>query len=468
MTLDEAKEIVFESKPVFAELYQKYSDKNWLEYAKENFPKHSYLKESKQDIFLALRKLLLPLIGQEKTKKAVSTIEHTGFVSTADHHGVLCHPFFANNALIRSHPSILAPDLSLIMLTCGGISISNSSFPRGIFFHDSDMKEDRLLFESLKGRRRSVYGLSSFSENIIEKEIGRLEYFKLNEIAKEKLKNFLREIKNHRQIFEQNKYSDQLTIINDILWDTLFKNARGNLVYLEAESLVRELLLSVHLKKETDIYKIMFNPKYRQAYIKNFEDVDGAHNTQKQKGSHFFWYIDEIENKRKQLWIVGDNLESIDGKIIIPLKTNIISEYLLRFELLPSTALCYSILGFYYGITLGGGPFQMQYLGEIKKAYEKTISEFGDIPSDSVSRTDIFTGDLTIMGIGNQDKVSPASLIDALIYGNSNLNGILNQEIEKRTVKETLDLMMPEFVTIITGKKEIISDLPNLPKIFNV
>jgi hypothetical protein len=468
MTLDEAKKVVFETKSVFADLYKKYGEKNWLEYAKENFPKNSSMTETSKEFIIAFEKLLLPLIGREKTDRAIATIEQNGFVSTADHHGVLCHPFFANNALVRSHPSILQPDSSLIMLTCGGISISNSSFPRGIFFHDSNLKENRLLFESLKGRRRSVYGLPSFSKMVIEKEISRLEYFNLNTVAKEKLKKFLEKIKNHEQIFERNKYSDQLTIINDILWSTLFDDTRSNLVYLEAESLVRELLLSVHLKKETYIYKILFDPKYRHAYIKYFENVDGAHNTQKQKGSHFFWYIDETKNIREQLWVIGNNLESIDGRTIISLEANTISKYLLQFKLLPSTAFCYSILGFYYGLTLGGGPFQIQYLGEIKKSYEKTISEFDAAAKKFPVRTDIFTGDLTLIGIGNQTKVLSASLIDSLLYGDANLNNIINNEIESQTVGETLDQMIPEFVTIITGKKETVVDLPDLQKTLNV
>ena len=469
MTLEEAKEIVFKEKPIFAEIYKKYGNKNWLEYANENFPKGKpLLNENKKELLEAMKKILTPLIGEEKTNRTLRTIEKTGFVSTTDHHGILCHPFFANNALVRSHPSIFEADSSLIALTCGGISLSNSSFPRGIFFHDKELEEKRISFVSLKERHRPVYGLPSFSYEKIEKIKDSLNYFNIDESKKNKLKEFYKKIKANKQILEQDKYSNQLTIINDILWDTLFGNTRGNLVYLEAESLVRELLLSVHLEKDTDIHKIIFNREWRNSYIKNFENVPVAHNTLKQKGSHLFWYIDKEKKERKQLWIVNENLESMDKKIAIPLEPSIILEYLISFKLLPTTAFCYSILSFYYGLTLGGGPFQIQYLRKIKEAYEKTLLDFDKIPTNPSIRTDIFTGDLTLIGIGNKKKTIPASLIDALIYRDNNTHEAMDRIIESFSIKETLDPMMSEFVTIITGKKEIISNLPKIHKTFNI
>ena len=93
MTLEEAKAIVFEKKPVFAQLYKDYDTRTWLDYAKNEFPKTSFLGDNTRELIGAFEKLLTPLIGKEKTGRAAKTLAATGFVSTADHHGVLGRHF---------------------------------------------------------------------------------------------------------------------------------------------------------------------------------------------------------------------------------------------------------------------------------------------------------------------------------------------------------------------------------------
>ncbi|MFA6050634.1 MAG: hypothetical protein WC761_05560 [Candidatus Paceibacterota bacterium] len=453
MTLEEAKQLVFREKPAFAELYKKYGNKSWLSYAKERFPKQTYYKDNKQELFNAFEKILLPLLGKEKTERAVNQLEKTGFVSTADHHGILCHPFFANTALLRSHSSLSDKDSVQITLSCGGISLSNSSFPRGIFYHDRDLKEVRLHFKSLSGRRRSVYGLPNVSEEAIKKSIDKARMQHLSVGAREKLLGFLEKIKN----INHSLYSEQLTVINDILWENLFENKRGTLVYLEMESLVRELLLSIHLKKETIIQKIFLDPETRESYIKNFESLSCAHDTVKQKGSHLFWHIDNKAELRRQLFVKDNALVSPDEAIVIPLTKESLSQGLLNFELLPTLALSYSMLSFHYGLTLGGGFSQIQYLGEMRDAYEKVSGGRMTTPP-----TDIFTGEFVALTIGKK----PAPLIDLLLWRNTDAGKIADKAIESVTVSESLDQMMPEFVDIL-GSKEEITNMKELKPILN-
>ncbi len=450
MTLNEAKKIIFEAKPEFAKLYKEYGDKAWIEYAKENYLRRSDCpKTERQTEFLtAFENVVSPLLGKEKTNRAIQTLKENSLVSSADHHGVLCHPFFSNASLIRSHPKVMSSESSVISLTCGCISLTNSSYPRGIFFHDLDLKEVRMPFATLRGRRRSLYGLQSISKTNIQKQIEKLHHINISEKSKTKLKNFLSEIIQNQKVFEQKYFSGQLTIINDILWSELFDETRGNLVYLEIETLVRELILNNHLDTETTIHKIIFDEETRNKYLENFEGVVGAHNNDK-KGSHIFWYIDEVENTRKQLFINKNNLETVDKKISISLSPDSIRKNLIEYRLLPSMAFCYSLISFYYGITLGGGFSQIQYLGDMKEAFKKTIGE--DIMD---TKTNIFTGEQVLITIGNNGDKIPASLIDILLYDIEDLGRKIDEEIENIKISDTLDMMMPEFIEIVTGKRE--------------
>src|SRR3990167_10155813 len=124
MNLRDAQKLVFKEKPVFSQLYKSYQDQTWLDYARENFTNDSK------------------------------------FVSTCDHHGILCHPFFMNSALLRSHPSL--KQKQIISLTCGGISLSNSSYPQGIFFHDRNLQKICIPFISLPAPHFPAYWPANF------------------------------------------------------------------------------------------------------------------------------------------------------------------------------------------------------------------------------------------------------------------------------------------------------------------
>lgn len=485
MNIDEAKELVFKKKPVLAQIYKKFGHQTWLEYARENFPTafsqrsissdHQVIYQKQTSQLAAIfRKVLSPLLSSEKVNRAVSSFLSTRFVSTSDHHGLLCHPFFINNALLRSHPDIYAHqfkqppnELALISLTCGAVSLANTSYPRGIFFHNQDLEQIRVPFISLRDRHKPVYGYPAIGVDVFLKEIERINTLNLPKSAKKKYHALLNKIVKNNTVWQMKLYSDQLTIMSDMLWDSIFGFSRATLVYLEIETLVRQLLLDIHLTENTLFYKILFNESYRNAYLKHYSGVTGAHDNNSQ-GSHFFWYIDERKKIRCQLWVVGDTLSTGDNRVNIPLTPKAIGEYLERYEIIPSMALCYSMLSFYYGIVLGGGFSQVQYLAQMKQAYNRVLKTCNEpnIFDQQDIRTDIFTGEYVNVGVSNDLSVTPASLIDIYLYGGDDANDVINRQFQTMSIRDSLDLMMPEFVQIVAGKRWEIYDLQNPPKTF--
>ncbi|MEI8337711.1 MAG: hypothetical protein WCF92_01015, partial [bacterium] len=95
MKLNEAKNLIFQKKPKFKEFFEKNQNKKWQEYINNTYPKQSNLKN--EDIFIKVFfDTVKSILGETKAKTSLDSIKQNGFVSTADHHGLLCHPFFSN------------------------------------------------------------------------------------------------------------------------------------------------------------------------------------------------------------------------------------------------------------------------------------------------------------------------------------------------------------------------------------
>ncbi|MFA6463724.1 MAG: hypothetical protein WCV55_01820 [Candidatus Paceibacterota bacterium] len=485
MKLNEAKKLIFEKKPKFKDFYGKNKEKKWVNYINESYPQVSNIKNKKEfsKVFFNTVKSIL---GEKKATKALASIEQTGFVSTADHHGLLCHPFFSNMTIARSSNKILNRPETQITLTVGAVSPTNSSFPRSIFFHDKNLDLQKIHMVSLKWRQRPLYGIPAISQ----KEFLKIkDYFFGKDISKKNKKRFSSFIEkclerddlwkpaDHRLLAQsmaggQKRFCEQLTILNDIWWDEIFGGLRGDILYLEVEELVKNILLSSFEKPVrhsstnatadgTDILsEIFFNEERRNLYLKNFDGVTGAHNIQNKTGSFLFWFIDEKENKRKQLFLNGKNLETEDKKTIIPLESDLLKKYLNDYSLMPSMALCYSILAFHYGLTLGGGFSQIQYLGDMKIAWGKVFPEFKK-EFENV-RTDIFSGEAIITGISKGQVTEPATLADFLIYPKDpkEADKLAEKTLSEITIGESLDAMMYELYEIVSGSYEPIEDLP--------
>ncbi|MEI8338153.1 MAG: hypothetical protein WCF92_03345, partial [bacterium] len=364
-----------------------------------------------------------------------------------------------NIAIAKSSSKILNKPKTQIVLTVGGISPTNSSFPRSIFFHDKNLDLQKIHMISLKWRQRPLYGIPAISKNEFLKI---KDYFYGKDIPKRKKKrffNFIKKSTENSELWNKKKFGEQLTVLNDIWWNEIFGNLRGNLLYLEVEELVKNILLE-GLDKDKVVQEIFFNEKRRASYLENFEGIPGAYNSKQKTGSFLFWFIDEKENKRKQLFLNGENLVTEDKKIIIPLEEESLKKHLTNYSLMPSMALCYSLLAFHYGLTLGGGFSQIQYLGDMKVAWGKVFPELKDEFEDV--QTDVFSGEAIITSINKSTETKPSTLADFLIYTKDaqESNKLAEIALSKITIGESLDVMMYELYEIVSGFYEPIEDLP--------
>lgn len=450
MNTDEVKKIVFREKPAFGAFYEKWKDKTWIEYLKAvKLPKKPQTKENLEllDVF---EEQATEILGQEKAILGKKTLEENFFVSTCDHHGILNHPFFLNASLARSRK-----EKCVVVFAFGGISVSNSSYPRGVFFHDENLEENRIPFISLKHKSRPLYGIPAISKEKIEKKFDSA-ISKSEDLTSKKLEQIKEIIVSHERIFKLDTFSKQCSLGTNILWKETFGANRGELIYLEIEALVSALLLKIHLKTETEIYKIIFDRVWRESFLKNTNGITGSHDQAKKSGSHFFWYTDK--EKRLQLFTNGNFLETLDKKISFEITPENISKLLAEQKILPTMALSFSVISFYHGLSCGGGFSQIDYLPQMEQAYKKTLEENGQKFKTENLVNNIFTGEFILAAFKEKNKNIPASLLDLFIYGDFELSTKIDALLEKTKIGDTLLLEMPEFYKIITGEKIIMEN----------
>lgn len=467
MHLAEERDFVFARKPLLGKLYTKYKDAFWPQYLTELYQKLpksvNPIHASRFDeLAQACKRIAAPLLGEPLTQRVISSLRSRRFVNTSDHHGVLCHPFFLNFNLLRA---IFFPDEPVISFTCGGTSFSNSSYPRGIFFHDAVLNKIQIPFIPWKYRQTSIYGHPALTKSDFERLCRHISSLNMPHEQQSKFTLLYKSFQDDDRILGSRSFSDQCSIMTQKLWEV--GRMPGDMIYLECESIVRALFLNTHLIKDTLINKILFNQSYRDAYLKYFEGITGAHF--KAHGTQLFWYVDHKKMKKTALEVAMiENqyiLQSIDRTINIPLTPEEIRGHLQNHTLLPCLALCYSMISFYYGITLGGGFSQIQYLGDMKNAWNQILISVGDSDKSIATDipTDIFTGDFVIAGICDSMRTVPATLLDIFLWGDTSTSQSLKKVFGRMTVGECLDIMIPQLRHTLSPASGPMSNAPDFP-----
>lgn len=454
MSLEEVKKVVFSHKPKLREVIERHGRLSVFDYFNTvPYSVFSQIQENRQkELLEVIQEKTQKLCGKEIADEIIEQLKDNYFVSTAEHHGVVCHPFFFNNTLCRFLTQQERKKTAVLSLTCGSISLNNSSFPRGLLFHDQSLVEERLHFFSGQRKHTPVFSLRSYSSDKKSKMLEQIERMNLSEENKNKFKTIIEEIIFSPEILGQEFFSDQITLINQALWKLLPGHENVHLIHIEQEEIVRQLLLRYHLESETLIYNLLFSESIRSLFIKYFENITGAFSIETERGSILFWTI--VDGERKSLWLKDNTLVSLDEKIKIDLEVETIREHLRNKTIMPTMALSFIVLSFYYGLTCGGGFSQINYLDDMKTAYLKFLEEAGYTEEQQLVEsleTGVFCGEFVLATIASGDNHRPAFSLD-MILANSNTNHARLLDLSKTSSLETvIDGMMPEYYKIITG-----------------
>ncbi|MBI2038193.1 MAG: hypothetical protein HYT15_04725 [Candidatus Magasanikbacteria bacterium] len=474
------KEKVFEKTPILKEIISEKGGKSLFEHALQykNVQLSPLVLERQQELIHTISERVKNLLGDKIANSVAKQLEKYYVVSTADHHGPICHPFFLNANLISATPYAEAADSvwqHIIVLSCANVSLNNSSFPRGLIFH-SDIggyrKLRRLSFFPAKDRAASVYGFRPYTKTDLDKVkkelFAEVKNGEVRQEIEDKIFEVIDGVYDKELPLAARDFTEQITQTNVNLWQRFFSPAdkAPSLIYVDQESVAGDLLINFHLGKGTVIERIILDPVFEPLLSKYFNGIRGAFSAEHHNGTYLFWGLPEGQRYRKQMWRKGNELVSEDGKFRIPIHVQAIAEKLQNGELVPSMLLTFMLFSFYYGLKCMGGFYQPSYLTLMKEAYIKMMEEIRDDKNKEVcekTETKTICGDISLAFLGDKNgSLHQATGLDLILYGDKNTQPRLVELSKNITLGEALDSMMPLFYEVLYSQPEREFDLRNI------
>jgi hypothetical protein len=480
--LQKLRKLVFDRRPVLKEIIEKHGHKSLHEYVKDYLDVNSnVIIEERQSEFLETFGIEVErVLGKEVAKSAVTQLKKYYFVSTADHMGPINHPFFVNSNLLIASSIFNNPDpvlKNVIVLACSNISIDNSSFPRGLFFHncvDNNFQLHRLPFFSGNLRPASVYKISAYGDEELDKMFtalkDKLEEGKITQVEFDRVEAILKRIYVYPEVLDKKWYKDQICLTNFNLWKEFFSESKENLpnlIYVSLEDVVVNLLIKNHLNQDTIINHILFDPEYEKYISSYFEDIFGSFSSANASGTYLFWALPDGAKNKMQLWRKGDFLVTKDESYKIELKPDLIKEALGKKELIPCLLLDFMLVSLYYGVKCLGGFNQVNYLTMMKEGYIKMNEKLSNPKSIEVCsrvQTKELCDGLTMAFLGgcSFDKKILASGLDLVLYNDKNSLATIMEDLKQISLKEAFDPSLPEVYKISYDEEEWDTELTKI------
>lgn len=442
---------VFGAKPNLRTLVETHGEASYLSYL--HAQAHTPISNSDtalNSLFLKTwEQLMRQHFDARLATELTDELKKNFFASTADHGGPICHAFFTNAFFARAlHAHSQGKEL-VLTLPCSGVSLDNSSFPRGLFFHDKNLNIVRLHIKSLAERHDSVYSTSPYTKDDIarmEKEISTAD---ISNEQKRILTSLVKDILDRDDQYARTTYDEQMIRVNWLLPKYVRGYEHVEHISLGQEILTRELLLE-HLETDSLVARLLLDADVQNTYRELFDGVAGAHTDTANKGTHLFWGLDAM-GVRQQLSLRNDGWYTRDGELFLSLTKESIFAALKEKKIYPNMALTFIVLCFVHKLTCGGGFSQINYLSEMKSAYEKLCAAVGYTPGE-LPKTDVFTGELVITVLEKDGVTVPATLLDTILYQDDTTSATLKDAYKTTLLKDAIWAMMPEYYKIITGE----------------
>lgn len=297
-------------------------------------------------------------------------------LDTTDHHYLLNFPTTLGAHLMSRFDTLLDRKNhgDYFVLDCGNVPLSNPLNKRGI---EINGKHLNLHPKKDKGKLVSRYPLYkiNFQDWINKSE----ENFSKEEIAFfDKIQKIIDQI----DFSTCERFSDQIVKINYYLWQEMFapdiRDQVRRCITLEHDEILIKFLSQFLLQEQDNIvWKALFDKKYRDLILKEFDGIYGAWNySGLNTGSHFFWGFSNATGKEYPMRLQGNRLVNPDNIIQdFEMTPQAITQGLKDGILIPSIFTKFTVVAIYMGAKFLGGPGQTEYAEKIKQAWLRVLEK---------------------------------------------------------------------------------------------
>lgn len=449
MHLDQMREAVFRHKPEFERViatFGAYSLRDYFAQLGTHYQPTYVPSDRRIELINALTGKTRELFGNDMAIRLGEAVSARYGVSTANHHDTATHPFFAHALIASGYTQAPSGRSVLPILSCAGVSLGNSSFPRGLLIHDSHDQPARLHLVSLKDRHRPVYGHPGYSREALVHVAASIDRLALSIHDKEQLRLLIESSFGGRAL-EQHALVDQLSVGVHALYKHIPGLATIDVVYLPQEAITLDLLKHHHLAERTILYQILFEPAVREFFLQRFEGITGAFGPG--FGTHLFWGLSP--SGRVPLRVVGDSLTDGHNWRVQLAPADILAA-IEAGTLMPSMSLTFLTIALYYGLNCFGGFSQVQYLTQMKAAYLAMLQRIPDVEAETKIAQAVPTSDLFgELVLATFESGEPATALDIALRPHIYTESYLSDRVRETTVAEAVDRMMPELYLIAVG-----------------
>lgn len=464
--VENLKKKIYKARPIFGKIIKKHGQKSLYDYSKLFLDLNiDPILESRRPICLNIvkgevEKRLGPKVAEEVQRQLLKK----PLVSTMDHHAFIDHPFWVNSNLVASLPYSESKALKyLVVFSFAGVSLNNASgYPRGILFHGGEHGEGPLMRLPIlpdKWKMRTVYGAPAFTREDLERSKKTLkEKQKEGIISAQRTDKIIERVFGELQkddILQSEDLAHQITKLNYNFWPQFFadNNEMPNLIYIEAETMVREILIQEVLQdKDCLISKIFFDDKVRKLALEYFEGIPGTFSKKDEWGTYFFWTVDD-KGHRVRLVLEDDKLVSKNKNLEIAMNPESLIEALRTRQIFPSTMVIYLTLSLHYGFKCLGGFSQVHDLTEMKSALLHTLVDLGkykEIHAVCRIQTKEYGSYSVLSYIENEKKeLTPATGIDMFLSNNKMTSAQYRSMSKEVNLEEMLAPMLAEMFTVV-------------------
>ncbi len=429
---------------------------------------HSPGFQDNQDFIAEIANYTHETLGSELGKAISEDLREMPQVLTANHHGIDTFAQSTQSNLLFSmrKRGDGKPAKTIPVLACGSVPMNNLTYPRGLLVYAGTSASGNggicklpLFPDSYKRKLVSVAG--PFTAEMIGRSRARVKKLvedgKLERSLESALNTVFDDFADVGQDFPG--YGRQATVVNHRFWQRLFRDrcCRSELVYIELESIVRQLLGKDLFDKSTICHQLMFDPELRGRLIENLDGQRGCwqyeklvrrfssstaeesvNGTDSAQGTMFFWGVD-AKGRKVPLCIVEDekgtgvDLRGIDDRGQLwtnPFTPADIVRGLQDGRLLPSIFTSYLLISIARGVSCIGGYYQADYLPIMQKAVIKTLRgntrETVKTIGTKKLRPDLYLSGMQTIGLKTGGQLLPAGPLEIIASG-----GLDTEQYEK-------------------------------------
>jgi len=354
---------------------RQYGKASLKEYVKQFRPYQGKPLQPADDFLKFSREYIEALLGKDIAQELEQVLRFP-LLNTANHHGVDYFPPSVQGNLLfwQTLKENGIKTNYLPLCSFGIVSLSNSSYARGITSYTNCDHSFRVPVFSKSMENKMVRNVSAFTEHQVKHTISRLDTEFSDTAAIRSIRQVLETHYLNKKVLEQKRYGDQAVLINKMLSEEMYPEGDiPQMIYMEMEQIINRLLLKDLKDENTLIYRILYDHRILVELIRQIEEGNSFLTTM------FFWGTDYAgrryaldfctDGRMRGVTLAGEHME-------LPASAKDIAELIEQGTIVPSGYTMAILLGFARGYTWLGGYFQGDYLPAWQKgtaaAFAKT------------------------------------------------------------------------------------------------